>query len=322
MSYPIDFWIAFASSIICVLCSLLVLYCLLFYRTLRSALSNHIIILLLILIIIRTLEFLGTTFYGFASDQFMLPLGFSFLFSYFCDYGLYSIQIILVLWANIERHILIFHNQWISTKKKRFYVHYMPPMLLLIYSLLFYILITFNPFCDSSQLNFVPGIPPSPCALNNAIIATVDILLHHIIVILLIAILSIALIVRVILQKQRLNQPIQWQKHRRMMIQMIFTSIFYLICDAPWAILVFIVKNNLLQYNLDTPLIVALTLRNYVMYLYPFICLASLSELRSKMKDTFLCWRHRSQVVPLRTITIEPRIGRTILGTQPVAHLS
>ena len=218
MSYPIDFWIAFASCILCVVCSLLVLYCLLFNRTLRSSLNNHIIILLLILIILRALQFLGTTFYGFASDQFMLPMGFYFLFSYFFDYGLYSIQIILVLWANIERHILIFQNNWISTKKKRFYVHYLPTMIVLIYSLLFYILVTFSPFCDSSYLNFIPGIPPSPCALNNVIISIIDLLVHHIIVILLIVILSIGLIVRVILQKQKLNQPIQWQKHRKMMI--------------------------------------------------------------------------------------------------------
>ena len=44
----------------------------------------------------------------------------------FVDYFFYSFQIALFAWATMERHILIFHDQYMSRVKKRFFVHYLP----------------------------------------------------------------------------------------------------------------------------------------------------------------------------------------------------
>ena len=44
---------------------------------------------------------------------------------------IYSLQVTLFAWASIERHILIFHDQWVSTQSRRLFVHY------ILYNLLF-----------------------------------------------------------------------------------------------------------------------------------------------------------------------------------------
>ena len=57
----------------------------------------------------------------------------------FVDYLCYSTQLVGFGYASVERHILIFHSNWVSTKKKQFFVHYLPVTTVLIYSILYYV---------------------------------------------------------------------------------------------------------------------------------------------------------------------------------------
>ena len=108
---PVQFWIYMIFDILSILCSLFVLYYLLFTRTLRHALHNHIIIILLFVGLIYELTTIPWLLYRlrYGNPWILTPI--FYLFSYFFDYGLFSIQIILCAWATIERHILIFYDR-------------------------------------------------------------------------------------------------------------------------------------------------------------------------------------------------------------------
>jgi hypothetical protein len=47
-------------------------------------------------------------------------------------------------WLAIERHILIFHDRWVSNRRGRFLFHYLPLIILVTYILVFYSIAIFT----------------------------------------------------------------------------------------------------------------------------------------------------------------------------------
>ena len=238
-----QFWILLAGNLFSFIGSLLVMLFFLRDRILRRALNNHATMVLLAVVFLRSLSFLVYQIYEKCFTNYTWHPTLYFLISFFITYGLYTTQIIFVVWATFERHIFIFHEQWVRTQRQRLFFHYLPNIVLFVYCSVYFSVITFAPLCETSSEAILAGLVSNPCSLDLALIGMGDLVLHHVVSIMLIAFFSVTLIVRVIRQKQRLNQPIQWRKHRKMTIQMLFTSLFYLICDAPWTMIVFALKN-------------------------------------------------------------------------------
>jgi hypothetical protein len=230
-------WTYLISDILSLVCILFVLYYLLFDRTRRHAFNNHVIIILLFMGLIYELTTVPWFLYRLRYDSPWIQNPTFYLFSFFFDYGLFVSQIILFSWATIERHILIFHDQWVSTKKKRLFIHYLPIVTIIIYCFIYYSLITFGPFCKSSFEEFLAMDIYTPCLFDIPILATWELIGHEGVPTFIIVIFSISLIVCVIKQKRTMNQPIQWRKHRKMTIQMLSISSLYFILNAPGTII-------------------------------------------------------------------------------------
>lgn len=150
-------WAYLVSDILSILCSVFVLYYLLRERTLRHALHNHIIIVLLFIGLVNELTSVPWIIYR---NHFGVPLiqtSAFYLSLFFSDYASFTTQIILFAWTAIERHILIFHNQWICTRKKLFFFHYLPIIVILIYCFVYYSVVTFGPFYKNSFASFLAG---------------------------------------------------------------------------------------------------------------------------------------------------------------------
>ncbi|CAF1154061.1 unnamed protein product [Adineta steineri] len=292
-------------DILSILCSLFVLYYLLSDRALRRALNNHIIIVLLFLGITYELTTISWDLYYLRNGIPWIESPIFYLFSFFLDYGLYVTQIVLFAWATIERHILIFHNQWITTKKQRFYVHYLPIIIILIYCLIYFSLITFAPFCEDSFEAYITGGVFIPCVFMGTILGTLDLLIHQVIPTIIIVIFSVGLIVRVLWQKRKRNQLLQWRKHRKMTIQLLSISILYLTFNSPWTILIFASQYGLSDDIVAIPMVYAVYFRSYVLFLFPFVCCGSLSELRGKVKNVFYR-RRRNQIGAIESLKIAP----------------
>jgi hypothetical protein len=127
----------------------------------------------------------------------------------------------------------------LNTQRKRFIIHYLPLIILSISLFLFYIIITFVYPCKNI-FDYTQIICGGLCYSKiSPWLDTIDRLIHDVIPAFLITFSSICLIGRVIWQKHyRMRLPIQWHRHRKMVIQIIPISILYLCCVIPYGLII------------------------------------------------------------------------------------
>jgi hypothetical protein len=289
-----------------IICTIFLLYHLILDRTLRNALHNHVIILLLILGL--TTQLIDIPFYlAFIANSGMVkptsPA--TCLAWWFVAFGMYNGGTILMAWTAFERHIFIFYYQWISTRKGRVLVHYLPIIILLLYTFIFYIYTLFFLPCESVYEYTLPICGTYPCYQENYFLHTWDIMVNNIVPSLLVAFASIALLIRVIRQKYRLNQHVRWRRQRKMTVQLVSLSVLNILFNIPLNLVS-------LAHVCGLPKDYGVEAEHYFYFscyflicLFPFVCLFSYSELRAKVK-----WR-----IPCRTIRPKPAVVSSVWAT-------
>ena len=301
--HAIRFWAYLFSDIISLSFTLFALYHLLKDRALRRALHNHVIIVLLFVVLI----FESTNIpWILSNDHNNTPVIKSRVFYEiwtYINYGFYSVQLELFAWATIERHILIFHDPWVSTSKKRFFIHYLPIAAIIIYYIIYMAMIHFEIFCTSSFDAFLAGGIHIPCVFAHTVLGLWDISFHQVLPTLTIVVFSVGLLVRAIRQKNRLRQSIDWRKHRKMIVQLLSISIIYTIFNGPWVMVIFTYQFGLPDHIAEIALVYTGFLYYYVTFLFPLVCCLSSPELRAKMKELLFCWRPAQQVNPTTMAT-------------------
>ena len=312
IDHSIRFWAYLISNITSLLCTIFTLYFLLSDRTLRRAPHNHVIIVLLILGFVYECTDIPWIIHNSRFDQPWSASPAFYLFWVFFDYMAYSLQIALFAWATMERHILIFHESWLSTRKKRFLVHYCPNGAITVYYIIYYSLVHFAPHCENSFTDFLAGGIFIPCAFDKTFLGVWDLIVHQVIPTFIIVIFCIALLARVILQKTHMNQPIYWRKYRKMTIQLLSLSTIYMIFNAPWVLTIFAYQYGLPDEIATVVLMYTGFLYYYVIFLFPFVACFSLPELRSKVKRLLRCGRVQRRVGVLSRTTMTAAQGTKI----------
>ena len=301
----VRFWLILFVAIPSTACSLFALYYLLTKRALRLALNNHVMIVLLIIGVIFELTHISWTlvYYHLGTVWPATPT-FCIIWMFF-DETCYVMASILVAWATIERHILIFHVRWMSTKKQRFFIHYLPLALLIVYCFTFYVVIIFLPPCKNkfeySQL--LCGHPL--CYFDTRAIATYDILVHDLLPTALIIFCSLTLLLRVLWQKYLIHQAIHWRKNRRMTIQLLSISILYLFIYIPEMLMDFAYLCGVPKKVGADFMLYSKFFSVYVILLFPFVCTGSLHELRAKINKKLSYCRRKTNSVASETLTID-----------------
>lgn len=298
----IEFSLFLIGEILSIPCYLFVMYHFLIHKTTRNALHNHVIILLLIYNFIDlTIDLSMTMNYsllGYVSP--FTPI--ICLTWQFVDYGIWYGSISLMFWASIERHIIVFHSNLIRTQRRRLFVHYIPLGFFSFYTpiLYFYLIFVYSCNRDFDQKSIRCG---SICYLNVASIWFIyyDSLANYIIPILLIAIFSGVLILRFLKQKQTLQQATKWRQYRKMIIQLSFISISYLIFDLPYIIIVIVQSSGYPQFGSDILIPYISRLAYVPAIIFPYATLLSLSRLKQKLQALIIWKRHR-QVMASSTI--------------------
>jgi hypothetical protein len=287
----IKFWSYLIFLIPSIICSLFILYYLLVRRTPRHALNNHVIILLLLLgLICEVTNYPWMLYYYYYDGVWERSPMFCTIWA-FLDWAIYATQTMLFAWATIERHFLIFHDQWLSTRKKRFFIHYLPPIVLLLYCLVFYIIVDFFPPCENIQFD-VDMICVYFCLYGTYQLYMWQTIVHQILPNLVIVLFSIALAVRILWQKHRMHQPIYWRRHRKMTVQLLSISFLYLIFSFPFILVTVMYLCGLLYSVYGDFLPYADFSSYFILLLFPFVCVLSLPELRAKIKNIFRFRRH------------------------------
>ncbi len=77
----------------------------------------------------------------------------------------YNTSSIPVAWLSFEGHLLVFHDQYVSTRKKRWLFHYLPLIFFIIYPMIFYLSVL--PLSSSEKQFFY--VQCLPCDINPQI---------------------------------------------------------------------------------------------------------------------------------------------------------
>ncbi|CAF0745563.1 unnamed protein product [Adineta steineri] len=286
-SSPVQFWTFLIFQIPSLACTIFLLFHLLFDRKLRTALHNHIIIILLLLTL--CIEIFDNPLYvdayrlgGYRNSFPMTPS--ICLMWWLIDYGFYGAISVFLAWGSFERHILIFHQQLLRTQKQKFFIHYLPLIIISIYIFGFYIFVIYFPPCVNTFDYTSPSCGSSPCYEDIPFLNSWDYIVNEIICTFLETIFSIGLLVRVLIQKRRIRQPISWRKHQKMAFQILSMSFLSLTIIFPQS-LIFVVRQvggenmNNFASGVDPYFFYLYT---FVVFLLPFTCLSCLPEVWPK----------------------------------------
>ncbi|CAF1505469.1 unnamed protein product [Adineta ricciae] len=250
-----------------------------------KSLHNHPIFLLTILTILYLtadlpfiMSFIRTGF-----DIIRIPSFCKWWFWF--DYTLTAESLYLAAISSIQRHIVVFHSQWLRSRRLRWMVHYIPLIFCVIYPALFYIIIMFlypcTNFYDETSLNCM-----YPCYMNTIAITTTDWIVNSAIPVWTNGIANLLLIVRVIHSKRKIyrQQRNTWNKQKKLAFNLLVYSLLYFLWFPTTIIM-------LIQYSVY-PTLIQDILAVYYVYascifvapLQPFMFLLALPELTQSIK--------------------------------------
>jgi hypothetical protein len=303
----VQFWTFLVVQVPSLACNIFLLYHLLVQRHLRRALHNHVIIILLCITlgigIFDNPLYIDAYRLGGNKNSFPMVASICLMWWVF-DYGFYGAITVFMAWGSIERHILVFHHHLLRTRRQKLIVHYFPLLIISIYLFGFYIGVIVFPPCQNTFDFEALACGLSPCYNDIAYLSTWDYLFNGIVCASIETICSVALLVRVLWQKRRARQPVNWRKHRKMAFQLLSISCLTLTIVIPQSLIVIVghlggEASANFGADVDPYLFFLYT---FVVFLMPFICLGSLPELWPKL--LFLVCKKRRLVAPLADATI------------------
>ncbi|CAF1058801.1 unnamed protein product [Rotaria magnacalcarata] len=304
LSRSARFWILLLFDIPSVACAFFVLFCIIIDRKLRSNIKNHVLVILLLFGIGSQL--IDIPFYlNFIVHSSVLPSKPSTcLLWWFVDTGMYDGGVIFMAWTAFERHIIVFHEQWISTRKRRIIVHYFPMLFLILYIFIYYIYAIYYFPCENTYAYILPFCGESPCYAYDPIMGMWDWVVNIVTPTFLEAFLSLSFIFRVLWKKHHSHLPIHWRKHRKMAIQLMSLSSLNIAFNIPLSI-INIAYFCGLSYDIGVEATQYFTFLCYfVIFLFPFICLASISGVKKTFNERIL--RRRRLLLQRFTVTVKP----------------
>ena len=295
-SRTIQFWTILAFEIPSLACILYLLSHLLFKKKLRQALNNHVIIILLFLCLLVELIddplYLDAYLHRGPSSFVLTPT--ICLIWWLIDYGVYGAITLFMTWAAFERHILIFYqHRCLNTPWKRMIFHFTPLAIISIYSVGFYLGVLVLPPCENEFDYEVEACGISPCYEQIPWLSIWDYLVNGALFTVIEALLSVALLVRVVYRRYRVQQSMNWRKHRKMTIQLLSISSLSLSITLPQAVLTSIqqVIPGMADFGVEFESYLSY-LTTFVVLFLPFICLGCFTELWPRFRR-----QHRERAV-------------------------
>ncbi|CAF1467321.1 unnamed protein product [Rotaria sordida] len=299
-SAKVQFWTYLMFEIPSLFCTIYLLYHLTFNRRLRRQLQNHVVMILLFLCLIVLV--IDNSFY---LDGLRMGHRNSFPYStnvcllwWFIDYGFYGAIQVFLMWASFERHILVFYRrQFLRARRKIFYIHYCPLIIISIYLIGFYVGVILFPPCENifDSNNIACGL--YPCYQDIPWINAWDYFSNGILCNILEAFFTILLVFRTIWRKYISTRYFHWKKYRKMIIQLLSISILSLSINLPQALITFVQSQPNMSHFGSTVAPYFFYLTTYVVLFLPIVCFVCLPELWPQV--FFFCQQHRGAVAPI-----------------------
>ena len=275
------------------------LYHLLTNRVLRTAINNHVIILLLCIGLFETVtDILWQTHFYRTGISPVRTSVFCFVWSYFGS-GIYTSVFVLMAWASIERHIIIFNPNWFGTKIKACLFHYLPLSICILWPLTYYFTIFFilpcnvtiyynRRFCNVyfTCTSAGPGGGYIDSIGNFMLPAFVTI------------VFSVALLIRVVYIRHRVRGRVDWKKYRKLSLQLLPISGLYMVIQLPPMVLYAAYTGGLNRTILSDWYGDGLFFTYWLIMITPFVTVLSLPDKKTKCRKLFWFCQRNNVVVP------------------------
>ncbi|CAF3559639.1 unnamed protein product [Rotaria socialis] len=185
----------------------------------------------------------------------------------------------LVCWASIERHIIIFSQSIFQIRWKRIAFHYVPLSIAIFYTPTWCVAVIFI-YNYVNDWNFYELLCTTPCFYGNKILA------------------NILLLIRVTYRSTRIRHNAERTKNNLIMtIQLLTISALFLVFRLPIAV------TGLIQQFFDATFIIDIQFNIFFYLIYliqlflSLVCLVSLPELKKTTDMTIIrYWRHRNPI--------------------------
>jgi hypothetical protein len=317
ISNSVRVWLFLVPLIPSILVTIFVLYHLLVSRAHRRALNNHAIILLLSCGLIEELTDAAWYIHFYRTGTVLSSTrAFCLAWVLFGSIMFVSISI-LMAWASIERHILIFYPNWLATKQKRFYFHYLPLAISILWPTIFYFVMLIILSCDI-PFNYKRRLCNRySCVTGISWVSLLDSIAHYILPAFITVIFSLALLARVLYSKYRIRGRINWRNYKKLAGQLLPISALYMLLQLPPMILYAAYSGGLPQSIANSYYSDALFFNYWVVLFTPFASTMSLSKLGTKCRNLFLFCRRKRAVGPEILTTTRPKLGQTF-ATVPI----
>lgn len=205
-------------------------------------------------------------------------------------------EIIIVFWASIERHILIFSKTSYQIRWKRICFHHIPFILFIIYKPICYGYLIFLYDCVNNW-DYYELLCTAPCFYQTKSIGIFDWLFNIIIPVFSIAIANLTLIIRVTYCSHRLsNNPNRRKKNRTMTIQLLLVSWLFLVFWLPIAVTGLIQQFFYSTFLIDIQFNIFFYLIYFIQLCLPFVCLFSLPHFISFVNEKYRQFKHRNMI--------------------------
>ncbi|CAF2096317.1 unnamed protein product [Rotaria magnacalcarata] len=231
----LKFWILLLFQISSILCSIFVLHHMFTAKKFRRTLSSHVIIAMLIVSLLSVTVDLSLTLIYLRLGIVHPKLNLFCFFWMYIDFSFYTCGMLLTAWASFERHILVFSVRYFRLSYRMIFVHYVPILICLIYPFIFYNYSILFYSCENDLLDFQRTLCGVPCFKRESYVLNwYDTLMHSVVPSILIVACYMALLIRVIRQKHRLQQQLfSWGKQRQIIIQLLTVTCLCITMNVP-----------------------------------------------------------------------------------------
>ncbi|CAF2628752.1 unnamed protein product [Rotaria sp. Silwood2] len=289
------------------LCTLFLLYYLFSDRTLRLALHNHVIMILLVLTLVYELIAMPLYLNYFRTATIWPSLPGICLMMWMIGFGCYNTCTILVAWASIERHILVFYHRLLTTRIQRIFIHYLPLVAILTYTTVFYVKVILFSNCENRFNYSLELCGANPCYQTDPFLAMWDVLLNGVIPTFVIGLFSLILLRRVIQQKRTVGCRLEWKRYRKLTLQLLSVASLHFFFDFPLTLVRFVQLTGHRGWAIEIESVFFFT-SYFVLLLQPFVTLNSIPNIGKKFKK-LMSRQRRSTAIPLTNTKTNRRIA-------------
>lgn len=283
----VQFWLYLIFEVPSLICCIFVLYHFIVDSTLLHLPQNHSLIAMNITTFLCLVTHIPFELSVLRIGEIRPATPIFCLIGWLAEYGFCYMTYAYVLWASIERHILIFYEELLATKIKRLIFHYVPLCGITIYLIIFYIYAIFFIPCQN-HYDYTLPFCGGPCYVLDSILGPWDSIVHGVATTFTIAIVSISLLVRLLIKHHRSHRTIQWHKHLQLTIQLLLISSIFIIFSLPFSIILLLHMAGFEYHHESIMLFCFKFLNAWTIFLLPFACLYSLPNLKQRIKKLLL----------------------------------